>query len=252
MFYPVIVCTFAGLSTALGGLAVIAKGGISQKGLSVSQGFAAGVMLAVSVLDLLPESYDVYYSYMPALIAFKSVAVLFAIGWVISSLVSSAVLPAGGVAVADSAVSVRRIALITFAVMVVHNLPEGMLTIFTSSADVSMGLEMAVAVALHNIPEGMAIASPVLYTTGKPSKAFIMSLAAGMAEPFGGILAYTLLKNIISPAFLNGFMPMVAGIMCQAAVCELAPSAVRLSNIKHTFCGIITGITAMAIGLFLF
>ncbi|MBR4036392.1 MAG: ZIP family metal transporter [Oscillospiraceae bacterium] len=252
MFYPVIVCTFAGLSTALGGLAVIAKGGISQKGLSVSQGFAAGVMLAVSILDLLPESYGVYYSYMPVLIAFKSVAVLFVLGCIIGTLVSSVVMPYTAVSETDKISSVRRIALITFAVMVVHNLPEGMLTIFTSSADFSMGIEMAVAVALHNIPEGMAIASPVLYTSGSRLKAFMWSLMAGMAEPIGGILAFTLLKNTVTPAFLNGFMPMVAGIMCQAAVCELVPTAIKLSNIKHTFCGIITGITAMAIGLFLF
>lgn len=252
MFYPVLVCTFAGLATALGGVIVIAKGGISQKGLSLSQGFAAGVMLAVSALDLLPESYHVYYTYMPAVTAFKGVASLFVAGWVIGSLISSVALPGSADTATGSLSSVRRMAIITIAVMVVHNLPEGMLTIFTSSADLSAGFEMAVAVALHNIPEGMAIASPVLYTSGSRMKAFMWSLAAGMAEPLGGIMAYTLLKGLVTPAFLNGFMPMVAGVMCQAALCELVPAAVKLSNIKHTFYGIITGIAVMAIGLFLF
>ncbi len=252
MFYPVIVCTFAGLATALGGVFIIINGGITEKGLSVSQGFAAGVMLAVSALDLIPESYSVYYTYMPALTAFKAVASLFAAGWIIGGLVSSVALPTRPYTENDTLSTVRRMALITMAVMVIHNLPEGMLTIFTSSADISMGLKMAVAVALHNIPEGMAIASPLLYTTGSRTKAFLWSLAAGMAEPLGGILAYTLLKNIITPAFLNGFMPMVAGVMCQAAICELVPTAAKLSNIKHTFYGIITGIAVMAIGLFMF
>lgn len=252
MFYPVMVCTFAGLATALGGLLVVIKGGISQKGLSVSQGFAAGVMLAVSALDLLPESYRVYYTYMPAFAAFKAVASLFFAGWIIGGLVSSVALPTADYTENSTFSAVHRMAVITMAVMVIHNLPEGMLTIFTSSADISMGLKMAVAVALHNIPEGMAIASPLLYTTGSRAKAFLWSLAAGMAEPMGGVLAYTLLKNIITPAFLNGFMPMVAGVMCQAAICELIPTAAKLSNIKHTFYGIITGIAVMAIGLFMF
>lgn len=252
MFYPVMICTFAGLATALGAVIVLAPGGISEKGLSVSQGFAAGVMLAVSALDLLPESYSVYYTYMPALAAFKAVSSLFVIGWIIGNLISSVAVPGGIYTEPDTALSVRRIAIITMAVMVLHNLPEGMLTIFTSSTDIVDGLRMAVAVALHNIPEGMAIASPVLYTTHSSAKAFLSALAAGMAEPLGGILAYTLLKGIVTPSFLNGFMPVVAGVMCRAAVCELIPSAVKLSNIKHTFYGIISGITVMAIGLFLF
>ena len=252
MFYPVIVCTFAGLATALGAVIVLIPGGISEKGLSVSQGFAAGVMLAVSALDLLPESYSVYYTYMPALAAFKAVASLFVIGWIIGNLISSVAVPDNIYTQTDTVSAVRRTAIITMAVMVLHNLPEGMLTIFTSSADLSDGLRMAVAVALHNIPEGMAIASPVLYTTHSPFKAFFAAFTAGMAEPFGGILAYTMLKDIITPAFLNGFMPVVAGVMCRAALCELIPSGINLSNIKHTFYGIITGIMVMAIGLFLF
>lgn len=252
MFYPVMVCTFAGLATALGAVIVLVPGGISEKGLSVSQGFAAGVMLAVSAFDLLPESFSKYYTYMPAFAAFKAVASLFVIGWVIGNLISSVAVPGNTRMETDTVSAVRRTAIITMAVMVLHNLPEGMLTIFTSSADLSEGLRMAVAVALHNIPEGMAIASPVLYTTRSSSRAFLSAFAAGMAEPFGGILAYTLLKSIVTPAFLNGFMPVVAGVMCQAAVCELIPSGINLSNIKHTFYGIITGIMVMAIGLFLF
>lgn len=249
MFYPVTVCTFAGLATALGAVIVLIPGGISQKGLSVSQGFAAGVMLAVSALDLLPESFGSYYTYMPAPTAMKAVVSLFVTGWIIGRLISSVAVP-DRMPADDYISSVRHIAIITAAVMVVHNLPEGMLTIFTSSADIDAGFRMALAVALHNIPEGMAIASPVLYTTHSPLRAFLCALLAGMAEPLGGIMAYTLLKDIVTPAFLNGLLPVVAGIMCRTAVCELIPSSMKLSNIKHTFYGIITGIAVMAIGLF--
>ena len=111
---------------------------------------------------------------------------------------------------------------------------------------------MAMAVALHNIPEGMAIAAPVLYVTKSRIKAFMPAFLAGMAEPVGGMLVFILLHNFITPAFLNGVMPVVAGVMCQAAICQLIPESVRISKIQHTLCGIITGIIVMSIGLFMF
>ena len=50
MLYPLLVSTIAGLSTALGALVIIIRKGISDDGMSFSQGFAAGVMLCAAVL----------------------------------------------------------------------------------------------------------------------------------------------------------------------------------------------------------
>ena len=74
---------------------------------------------------------------------------------------------------------------------------------------------------------------------------------AGMAEPAGGMVAYMVLQDFISEPFLNGVMPVVAGVMCQAAVCQLIPESFRISKIQHTLYGIIGGIIAMSIGLLL-
>jgi len=41
------------------------------------------------------------------------------------------------------------------------------------------------AIAVHNIPEGLAIAVPVLASTGDRWKAIWMTLASGMSEPLG-------------------------------------------------------------------
>ena len=41
------------------------------------------------------------------------------------------------------------------------------------------------AIAVHNIPEGLAIAVPVLASTGNRWKAIWMTLASGMSEPLG-------------------------------------------------------------------
>ena len=220
--------------------------------MSFSQGFAAGVMLTVSVFDLAVESFEKYFLYMPARMALKAVLSLVFIGWIMGAAISGIALPAPVEENQGNTAIVSRTAAITFLVMVLHNLPEGVLTMFAATQDYSSGFRVALAVALHNLPEGIAVASPVLYLTGNRLRSFMYSLLAGFAEPLGGILAYILLRKFISPVFLNGIMPVVAGVMCQAAICELLPSALRLSNIKHTFYGTITGIITMSIGLLAF
>ncbi len=250
MFYPVLLCGFAGLSTALGGLIVIANKGIGNKKMAFSQGFAAGVMLAVSLTDLLVESFKHYYIYMPFEAALKAVASLAFTGWIIGGCIENIALPKQ--IEADSRAIVKRMAVITAVVMVVHNLPEGVLTMFSSARDIQFGMRMAFAVALHNLPEGLAVASPVYYITRSRCKAFMVTFATGMAELFGGVAAYLLMKDFVTTDFLNGLMPVIAGIMCQAAVCELIPAGVKLSDFKHTFYGILCGIILISIGLFMF
>ena len=252
MIYPLLVSSLAGISTAIGALVVISSSGITDKGMAMSQGFAAGVMLTVSLADIIPESYEKYYVYMNAANAIRAVASLFALGWVMGVAVSRFAVPDTDVNHTDKMESARKMALVTTVVMVFHNMPEGVLTFFTSTQNMAVGMKMALAVALHNIPEGMAIAAPVLYVTGSKARAFCRSFAAGMAEPVGGLLAFGLLHHFITPAFLNGIMSVVAGVMCQAAVCQLIPESARISNIQHTLYGIIGGIIVMSIGLLLF
>ena len=252
MLYPLIVSSVAGVSTAIGALIIICLKNIDDKYMGISQGFAAGVMLAVSFLDILPESFGNYYVYMNGGEAVKAVLSLFAVGVIIGMAICGVALPDMQKDASDKVMTARRMGIITTAVMVFHNMPEGVLTFFSAARDIRVGAKMAMAVALHNIPEGMAIASPVMYTTGNRAKAFMRAFTAGMAEPAAGLLVYMVLHSFIGPAFLNGVMPVVAGVMCQAAVCELIPNSVRISNIKHTLCGIIWGIIVMSIGLFMF
>ncbi len=252
MLYPLLLSSVAGVSTAIGAVIIISSNGITDKGMAISQGFAAGVMLAVSAFDILPESFGNYYLYMNRPEAFKAVACLFLTGWIMGNALSAVVVPEGEAPRNDKISSAGRMAVITTAVMVFHNLPEGVLTFFSSTEDIHLGMKMALAVALHNIPEGMAIAAPVLYVTKSRRKAFLRAFGAGMAEPAGGLIAFAVLHRFITPMLINGIMPVVAGVMCQAAICQLIPESARISNIQHTLYGIIGGIIIMSIGLFLF
>ena len=87
----------------------------------------------------MPESFGKYFVYMNGFTALKAVASLFVAGWIMGWAVS-------GVATGekrfsnDRLVSAKRMAAVTTAVMVLHNLPEGILTFFTSAENTKMGL----------------------------------------------------------------------------------------------------------------
>ena len=251
MLYSSFLCLMAGLSTGLGGIIVVISKKITDRTMSISQGFAAGVMVTVSLIDMLPHTFNNYIKIFPRTTAVCNILTLFFIGWVIGVLMANIVVPQRKEKTNDSVFTAKRLAAITTAVIVLHNLPEGILTMFSSMENKEFGLTMALAIAMHNLPEGIAVAAPVYYVTNSKKTAVWQSVLAGLAEPLGAFIAYFLLRGFINETFLNGLMPIIAGIMCQTAVTELIPSAIKISNIKHTIYGIIIGIIIMSIGIFL-
>ena len=223
MYYPFLLCALAGLSTSLGAVFVILGGGINDDKMSFYEGFAAGVMLAVSRFDLIPESYKSYLSYLTRLQGARAVFLLFlsgvAVGFAMSKFCDTFTFKYSS----RQGQIIGRTAFLTTLIIV-----------------------------LHNLPEGMAVAGPVLYLSKSKKKAFMQAFWRGMAELFGGVVSYFLLFSFINTAFLNGIMPFIAGIMCQTAIFELVPSSMKISKNIHTICGIISGIIVMSIGIFLF
>ncbi len=110
--------------------------------------------------------------------------------------------------------------------------------------------------ALHNIPEGISVSVPIFYATGKRSKAFLYSLASGMAEPVGALMAYAALKIItgggeFSPAVTGALFAMVAGIMVYISLDELLPTSRAFGKGHDSLIGLVTGMAVMALSLLL-
>ncbi|MEG2928275.1 MAG: ZIP family metal transporter [Oscillospiraceae bacterium] len=250
MLYPIFLCTLSSLSTGLGGVAIALSKRITDRTMSLSQGFAAGVMLGISVFDMVPHAYINSLKYLTTGEAAAGIVGLFISGWVIGALLGQLVVPRYG-GESQNQFTAKRMMMITTAVVVLHNLPEGMLTIFSAASDRDFGLRMALAIALHNLPEGMAIAAPVLYVTASRPRAIFQSFMAGMAELLGGIITLLLFKDFIQESFINGLLPIIGGIMCQTSICELIPSGAKISSLKYTIYGIIIGIAVMCIGIFI-
>ena len=142
-----------------------------------------------------------------------------------------------------------RAALVTGLALLLHNLPEGILTLFAGVTDPSLGVRTALAIALHNIPEGMAVAVPCAYATGSRAKGAAAALASGLAEPLGALLAYLFLHRAFTPAFLNGTVVLVAGVMLWVAAAQLLPDAFPQRYRAAGAAGVAAGCLIMLLGI---
>lgn len=137
-----------------------------------------------------------------------------------------------------------RGALATTAAIVLHNLPEGILTLFTNAAD------SAWARPLH-WPLPCTISRREFRwpcrsgTTGSRRKAFQYTLISGLAEPVGALLAFLVLRPFINDLVLGLLFGAVAGIMVYISVEELIPSSRQYGYDRAGLLAIFTGVCLM-------
>ncbi len=202
----------AGLSTIIGSIFIFFK---KDKSILLNSfAFAAGVMITVSLIDLIPESFSylsTYYYPFPALLF---VLICFAIGVLISSFIDYYI-PENN--------PIYKIGIISLIAIIMHNIPEGMATFIASNTDIKLGITLTIAIALHNIPEGITIALPIFYSTKSRKRALLYTTIAGLSEFFGALITCIFLKDYITYKFMGYLLAIIAGIMIQISFYELLP-----------------------------
>lgn len=249
MGYALLATTLAGLFTAVGGVVAVLRTP-GKRFMATCMGFAAGIMIGVGLMDMLPEALAFYTQSASSVVAAFRVVSLMLVGMAAASLLGG-LLPEGIDAQATSPerADILRSALVTGMALLLHNLPEGVLTLFATLSDEKMGLRMALAVGLHNLPEGIAVAAPLYFATGSRRKALLAALASGLAEPIGAVLAYALAGRFLTAGFLNGLLAIVAGIMCWVSVFELLPTGFDFGKRGYTAIGFGLGVAIMLLGI---
>ena len=222
--------TLAGLSTGLGGLLVLWRLP-GKKLLARSLGFAAGVMLAVSLGDLTPMGMEYFSARLPPAAAGAAAAGLLLAG-MLTGAAMDGILPEEKTlwnSIAGQDADDRRRALhcgvVVGLALVAHNLPEGILTLFSGVQDPREGLRLSLAIALHNLPEGISTAAPIWYATHSRKKSVLAAFGSGLAEPLGALLALALAGWV--SAALPWLMSAAAGCMVCVTAQEMIPEAVE-------------------------
>lgn len=216
-----------------------------------SLSFAAGVMITVSLTDLIPESYHLLKNLFPTFPTILYILIFIVSGIILSMLIDK-YLPDNRVEEIGNHKGLYRVGLISMLAIILHNLPEGMATFMATHNDVSLGLSLAIAIALHNIPEGISISVPIYYATNSRLKACFYTLISGLSEPLGALLTYLFLSPFINDRILGFLFSLIAGIMCHIAVYELIPTAKKYQNKIWMWMWFMIGVGFMIFNHFLF
>lgn len=268
----------AGLSTVLGSVLGFFASKPSPRIMAFVLGFAAGVMILVSFVELLPQGIATI-GFLPAHIAFfVGMAIMFLLDLLIPHhymaeernprSAAPEIGPRGEMSGADRHhwrrhgpgshrqtqcrdTRLARTATLIAVGVTLHNVPEGIATFTGAMQDMRLGVVIAVAIALHNIPEGLAISVPICAATGSRFTAFLWSALSGMAEFAGALVAALFLLPFLSTTLLSAVLAAVAGIMVFISLDELVPVACSFGDEHLSILGVGIGMAVMATSLWL-
>lgn len=240
VIYSFVITTLAGLSTLVGFFVIYIKKD-QTKVLVSSLSFASGVMVAVSITDLIPSSFNYLSNTYFSIFAFLLTITSIVLGIVFSMLIDK-YLPGN-----SDGNNIYRLGILSMLVIMIHNIPEGIATFMTSTDNLKLGLSLSIAIALHNIPEGISISYPIFYSTKSKTKSFLYTFIAGISELLGAILAYLFLSKFITNNFMGILLGVIAGIMLQISFYEFLPTAKKYKENKYLIIFFVIGFIVMVI-----
>jgi ZIP family zinc transporter len=252
----------AGLSTGVGSAIAFIARRTNKKLLCLSLGFSAGVMIYVSMIELMTGSMEslsaelgeVAGNWAAILSFFGGMVVVAGIDRLVPSYENPHevhLLEEMSDEARDRDPRLLRMGILSALAISVHNLPEGMATFAAALKDPALGVSIAVAIAIHNIPEGIAVSVPIFYATGDRKKAFIWSFLSGLAEPAGALIGYILLAPVLGEVTFGILFASVAGIMVFISFDELLPAAEEYGEHHIALYGLLAGMAVMAVSLVL-
>ena len=240
-----ILTTLAGLSTLIGTIIIFINKNKSNKIIAASLSFASGVMITVSIIDLIPETITYLHTTFKTFPTIILTLIFICIGIILSMTIDKYVTP-------NRKEELYKIGIISMLAIILHNIPEGIATFLSTESNLKLGLSLTIAIALHNIPEGISISVPIYYSTGSKLKAFIYTLISGLSEPLGALLAHLFLSKIINNNIMGLLMGIIAGIMIQISIYELLPTSLKYKDKKTTIIFFLIGILFMSINHIIF
>ena len=236
---PILLSLIAGSASGIGGLIVYFFGEVENRVLGFLMGFAGGVMLIVSFLELFIESMT--------LVNHIDTILSFALG-AVSMMVIDLTVPHMELGRWETGIANPRMlktGLIVAIGISIHNFPEGLVVSASYSHLPKLGFLVAIMICLHNIPEGIATATPLSVAGVSKKRALSLAFLSGMTEPIGALVGSFLLMFMGPSNFIIGIsLGFSSGVMTYITVDELIPVAHEFCTITHKHyisTGLLTG-----------
>lgn len=224
LLYPFILTTLAGMATMIGTIPIFVKIKNENRLIAASCAFASGVMICVSIFDLVPESINYlrndFSSFLIIMISFISIMVGAYVSIGMDKIIDK---------VSDGT-NLFKVGILSMIAIILHNIPEGIVTFIVSNRNIMLGISICIAIALHNIPEGISIAIPLYYSTGSKFRAIMYTFISAISELLGAIITYLFLGKYITETVLGILFSFIAGIMIQISFSKLIPTGKDYDN----------------------
>lgn len=208
-----------GGATIIGSLLGFVFKNLSKNLGNVILSFAAGVMLAASVIGLVLPSLEYGSSFaLPVTVAgiFAGALCVNLLDKLVPKLYKLA-----GVHTETSS-QLNSVLLFVFAIAI-HNLPEGIAAgVGFGTGNIKDALTVAGGIALQNLPEGMIIIAPMLSAGISPMRTIVCAFGTGVIEIVGTLLGYYAVT--FSGAILPFALALAGGTMLYVISEEMIPA----------------------------
>lgn len=221
VYLAVILLSCLSIFTTLAGVMLALKFRDSERGIAIGIGFSAGIMLVISLVELLPTAASETGAIATVITATLGGTLLFALHWVVPH--THLVEEHGGV----GGTALKSAYLVVFG-LILHDFPEGFAMANSYIASPSLGVLVALAIAIHNLPEEFAMAVPAVLMKRKRFL-YGSAVVSALAEPLGAILGLIFVG--VAPALNPLLMAFAAGAMIFVSIHELVPMAKRYGNL---------------------
>lgn len=236
-FFVLTILAFLSGMTTLIGTALAIHSSRRPTSVAFGIGFSTGIMLLVSLVELLPAAINTSNA-QQAFLSLGAGALFFTLLHVV--IPHTHLFKETG----QFNLPLLRSAYLVAIGLVLHDIPEGFAMANSFLTSPSLGVFVALAIALHNIPEEFAIAVPVA-TLRKKRLLYKAAFLSGLAEPVGAALG--LYAAYLSTAWIPVLLSFSAGAMIFVSLHELVPMAKRYGHIIFFILGIAASILAYVV-----
>ena len=200
--------------------------------------FAAGVMLTISFINLIPQSI----LFSSTIITSFGVAVGALFMYVIDKIIPH-IHPEMNIGVIKDKdiLNINKSSRYINTALFIHNLPEGMVIALGTITNNVMGIILAIAITVQKIPEGICVAAPTYYCNKNRFKSFIIACSTLIPLSIGFFIAYFLYQNL-SKTIIGLIIGMTAGFMIYISTDELIPASSKKVTNQSTIISLIIGV----------
>ena len=248
MNYGLILSIIAGFTTMSGIIFTInfKSDKYIDKIITISLSMAFIVMILVSIFDLFIESLKILKN-KPFLDILLYIMIIYTIIYILLNITFK---NNENLVEKGKKSNLYKIGIYNMIALLIHNIPEGLITCITSNYNFKLGLKITISIIMHNIPEGISIAVPIYYSTKSRKITFIYLFIASIGEPIGAIIPLLFLKKLVGGVYIGYILIFIAIIMINISIYKIFPK-IKTNKIYDIFIGLLIGLIIFIINILL-